>query len=108
MAPGQSRSLSPSRLVALSLVPAYPSTLAPRAFTLQAMRPALLFPVILLLAGASRAGTVIEREMHHLRWGEGREWAEFPAEAEGGGVRRFRSTPAPATRSGRSGCGTGT
>jgi hypothetical protein len=47
------------------------------------MRPALLLPLIFLVAASARAGGVIDARMHHLRWGEGREWAEFPAKAEG-------------------------
>src|SRR5205085_787570 len=57
----------------------------PAAVRRFSMRHASFCAFILLITAAARGGTIIDPRMHHLRWGEGREWAEFPVEAEGTG-----------------------
>ena len=71
------------------------------------MRQTLLV-TLALCPWAAAAETVIDAKLHHLRAGAEREWADFPAEAEGPTPRRHvpgrRRTPA----SRRSGCGSRT
>ena len=69
---------------------------------------ALALLVTLALGHAAAGPTVLDARLHHLRAGADREWADFPAEAEGPSLtvkfRARRRTPA----SRRSGCGSRT
>ena len=58
--------------------------------------PGLLALLILLLQPAPAADLVLTGRMHHLRSGAEREWAEFPAQAEGAElVLAFQAQPNP-------------
>src|SRR5437868_14037348 len=59
--------------------------------------PALAVALLTLPAPAVAAPTVLDARLHHLRAGTVREWADFPAEAEGPSLTvRFRAAKNPA------------
>jgi hypothetical protein len=62
------------------------------------MRSAWLLPIGLVLLQSAPAGDlVLTARMHHLRLGEAREWAEFPADADGPALALAFEAPANGT-----------
>ena len=63
------------------------------------LTPAACFAALALSGAALAEAVPLDGAMHHLRSGTAREWADFPAEAEGPSLTvRFRSTANTAER----------